>query len=295
MSYLIGIDLGGTHIKMIGVSPEGQMLEEQTAPTDDGPGMKWAHNIKKLYEGFLESYGQPSSVGLCAPGLAATDAQSIAWMPGRLEGLEGLNWTDFIGSEQRVRVINDAHSALMGEVWQGAAQGSKNVVMITLGTGVGGAILCDGQLLKGHIGRAGSLGHICLDTQAEPDICNTPGSLEEMIGDCSIEARSGGRFDTTRALMAAHNAGDAEAQETWSKSVRHLACGLTSIINMVDPEIIVIGGGIANAEEDLFSPLQRELDQVEWRPGGHQVQLIPASLGDKAGAFGAAAYSMQEM
>src|SRR5439155_18129227 len=118
-----------------------------------------------------------------------------------LRGMEGLDWTDFLDRGRFVPVANDAHSALAGEAWIGAARGLQNAIMLTLGTGVGGAILADGKILRGHLGRAGHLGHVCLDVTGAPSIVGTPGALEEFIGNHNILARTGGRFATTHELI----------------------------------------------------------------------------------------------
>src|SRR6185295_9391208 len=157
----------------------------------------------------------PCHIGVASPGLAAKDGKSIAYMRGRLDGIEGFIWTDFLNSPKPVFVLNDAHAALLGEVWQGAAKGYSNVVLLTLGTGVGGAVLADGRLLKGQIGRAGHVGHISVNSDGAPDIVGIPGSLEEMIGNYNISARSRGRFNSTRELVEAHRKGDPEATLIW--------------------------------------------------------------------------------
>jgi glucokinase len=95
-------------------------------------------------------------------------------MQGRLNGLQGFVWTDFLDSPRPVVVLNDAHAALLGEVWKGAARGYNNVILLTLGTGVGGALLIDGRLAQGNIGRAGHLGHVSLNSDGAPDIAGTP-------------------------------------------------------------------------------------------------------------------------
>jgi glucokinase len=204
-----------------------------------------------------------------------------------LQGLEGLNWTDFLHASQVVPVLNDAHAALLGETWKGAARSYRYAVLLTLGTGVGGAILADGRLFKGCIGRAGHLGHISLNPDGPPDIVGTPGSLEDTIGNSSLKIRSKGRFTSTRELVEAHLKGDSGATEIWLRSVHNLAAGLTSIINAIDPEVIILGGGIAQAGPALFDPLADFMKRIEWKPKGHEVKIIPADLGDLAGPLGA--------
>jgi glucokinase len=282
----IGLDLGGTQIKAAVVSDTGEIIRRESRPTggETAPGQPWAHTMRAL----AEELGPSLPVGISAPGLAARDARSIAFLPNRLPGLENLDWTTWLRRERAVPVANDAHSSLLGEAWIGAARGMRNVILLTLGTGVGGAAMCDGRLLRGHVGRAGHLGHICLDLHGPASITGTPGALECFIGNYNIRERTAGRFDTTHALVAAFRAGDADAREAWMKSIRALAGAIASFINILDPEAVVIGGGVALAGDALFSPLATELDAIEWRPGGQAAKILPAALGEWAGAIGAA-------
>jgi len=294
MRYAIGIDLGGSSVKTVAVTPEGKTLAEAVATFDAEASMDWSHKIRAVVEEIQSQQTEPAShIGLSAPGLAAKDARSIAHMPGRLQGLEGLDWGSFLQTSRAVPVLNDAHAALLGEAWLGAARGFQNVIMLTLGTGVGGAAIVDGHLLRGHIGRAGHLGHISLDIDGPPDVCGMPGSLEVMMGNCTIAERSRGRFQTTHDLVAAHLAGDAEASHIWLRSIRALACAIGSFANVLDPEAVIIGGGIARSGDALFEPLRQIVSEVEWKSAGYQVKILTATLGEFAGAFGAAGNAMK--
>lgn len=290
--YVVGVDLGGTRIKSVAITRSGERLLETCDDTGEAM-LGWAERIRERIASVERALGAPAAaVGLAAPGLAARDEREIAWMQGRLDALEGLDWTDYLGCA--VRVVNDAHAALLGEAWLGAAAGSRDVVLLTLGTGVGGAVLTDGRLLRGHLGRAGHLGHLCLDPDGEPDIVGTPGSLEEMIGDCTVRARSAGAFVSTEALVMAYCAGDAQAKEVWLRSVYRLACGIVSLVNAFDPEIVVLGGGISKAAGALFDPLAQFMDRLEWRPLGRRVPVVPARLGEYAGAIGVARRALDD-
>jgi glucokinase len=289
MSYALGIDLGGTSIKAVAVTDGGTLLAQANVAFDPDRQMEWAEKIRELVQQTERECGTaPEFIGLSAPGLAAKNGRSIAHMPERLQGLEGLDWTTFLGRSRTVPVLNDAHAALLGEAWLGAARGFQDAIMLTLGTGVGGAAMVDGRLLRGHIGRAGHLGHVCLDPNSPPDITGMPGSLEDAIGNCTLVARSSGRFQNTHDLVAAHLAGNAEATAIWLKAVRALACAIGSFVNVLDPEAVIIGGGIARSGGTLFEPLEKFVREVEWQPGGHRAKILPAQLGDLAGAFGAA-------
>jgi glucokinase len=290
MDYAIGVDLGGTNIKVAVVSEDGEILDRSICETADG---SWAKTIKEQISKHEDDQGEKARwIGLAAPGLAAANELSIADPPSRLQGLEGLNWTEFLQTSYTVPVLNDAHAALLGEAWKGAAIGYQHVALLTLGTGVGGAILSEGRLLKGHLGRAGHLGHISLNPDGPPDTVGTPGSLEQMIGNYTVAARSKGRFKSTLELVDAHLAGDVEASTIWLRAVSNLAAGLTSIVNVLDPEVIILGGGIALAGAALFEPLARFMEVVEWRPLGQRVRIIPAALGELAGTLGVAHYAM---
>jgi glucokinase len=285
--YFLGIDLGGSRIKSVVVNARGQTLEHESMPFEDR-AMEWADRIRDRVEALRLRRGEPAAVGLSAPGLAARDGRCILHMPGRLHGLEGLDWQRFLTAPAPIPVLNDAHAALLGEAWMGAAQGLENVFMLTLGTGVGGAAIVDGRLLRGNLGRAGHLGHITLDSRAQNDDVGTPGSLEMAIGNKTLTERSHGCYTSTETLVQHARSGDPKAVALWQESVRGLAVGINSLINVLDPEAVILGGGIAQAGPDLFDRLSEILEGHEWRPRGARVRLLPAALSELAGAYGAA-------
>ena len=164
--------------------------------------------------------------------------------------------------------------------------------MLTLGTGVGGAILIDGKPYQGAFNKAGHIGHMVIDDEGDRGVTGMPGSLEECVGNYTIEKRSNGKFTSTLQLIEAYKKGDADAKEIWHRSVRHLALGLCSIANILSPEVIVLGGGISQADKELFEPLEGYMNQYEWRPGGHKTKIVKAICGDMAGAIGAASFAL---
>jgi glucokinase len=287
-AYVIGLDLGGSSLKWVAAGKGGEVLEKGAVEFDAARPMSWAEEIGAAVGRISKRKGRLAGIGVSAPGLAARDGRAIAFMPGRLAGLENLVWRDFLGVDFEVPVLNDAHAALLGEVWVGSARGCANVVMLTLGTGVGGAAMVDGRLLLGAMGRAGHLGHVTVDPNGPGDVTNMPGSLEMAIGNCSILERTNGRFKTTHELLAAHESGDAGATAVWLKSVRDLAFAIGGFINCFDPEVVLVGGGIARAGAALFAPLEGYLRPIEWQPGGRAVPVKAAELGEYAGAMGAA-------
>ncbi|MCW5552588.1 MAG: ROK family protein [Verrucomicrobiae bacterium] len=284
----IGLDVGGTKLKACAFSPAGELLAETSQPTADDGTPAWRDQARTLVRGVRARCPPPARIGVAAPGLPSRDGRFIAHMPDRLAGLEGLVWQEWLETTAPVPVLNDAQAALLAEVWLGAARGVHNVVLLTLGTGVGGAAMVDGRILRGRLGRAGHLGHVSLNPDGPRDIVNTPGSLEDAVGECSLATRSQGKFTTTLELVAAYRAGSSEAEMVWLRSVRALAAGIAGFINVLDPEAVVIGGGMAEAGAALFEPLSAALDQFEWRPGGARVRIVKAALGSQAGAAGAA-------
>ena len=293
MNYTIGIDLGGSCIKAVAVTPDGKTLTNYNLPFDAEADMDWANRLRKLVKSIeKEQDCKPDNMGFSAPGLAALNGSCITHMPVRLEGLVGLNWQRFFDFSKTIPVLNDGHAALLGEAWLGAAKGFHTVILLTLGTGVGGAALVEGKLLRGRTGKAGHFAHTSLGPDGPPDDCGCPSSLELAIGNCSIPERSNGRFTHTGEMMEAIENGDIEAEEIWLKSVKGLATAICSFSNILDPEAVILGGGIAKAGDRLFVPLREYLDPLLWRTDDYEIKLLPAQLGDLAGAYGAAANAL---
>jgi len=291
-SFSIGIDLGCTNIKGVLIDDAGNILAQRRQETNEQDDQHWKGSVASMIEELKhESSSVVNSIGLSAPGLANTDNTSIAFMPGRLPGLENFNWSEF--TSQRIFVLNDAHAALMAESTFGAAKGMQHAVLLTLGTGVGGGILINGQLYQGLSQMAGHLGHITVDADnPNMDVTNMPGSIEDAIGNLSISKRSMGKFNTTFELVEAYKRGESFASWLWLSSVRKLAITMASAINVLSPEAVIIGGGISLAADDLIKPLQDFLDLYEWRPGGKRTVVKLAQFSDLAGAIGAAGFAL---
>ncbi|MBL0133248.1 MAG: ROK family protein [Chitinophagaceae bacterium] len=290
---VIGIDLGGTRIKGVLLDSQRNVLEQLYTPTNDDELAGWRDAVLECVNSLQSKAGsQQLPVGISAPGLPNASNTSIAFMPGRLQGLENFDWSAFL--KHPAFVLNDAVSALLAEARLGAAAGKLNVAMLTLGTGVGGAILVNGQPYQGAFNKAGHIGHMVIDDEGEPDVTGMPGSLEDAIGNVTIAKRSDGRFSSTHELLEACNNNDVFAKEVWLKSVRKLAIGLASVTNILSPETIVLGGGITEAGEALFHPLEEYMGLYEWRAGGNRVNIVKAHFGDMAGAIGAACFAMEK-
>lgn len=290
MSQAIGIDLGGTRIKGVLLDTRtGAVIEQRITPTNDGDSNAWQTGVAQTLQALQAATTEPIlGVGLAAPGLPTADNTAINYMPGRLQGLEDFDWSAFLSVP--VRVLNDAHAALLAEARFGVARGAKHVLMLTLGTGVGGGLLLNGQLYQGFMQRAGHVGHMTLNADSEQaGITNTPGSLEDAIGNMTVARRSYGRYHNTQELIDAYRQGEPLATLVWLTSLRRLAVAIASLVNTFSPERVVLGGGITQADDALFTPLQTFLDLYEWQPGGEKVMICKAHFAEWAGAIGAAA------
>ncbi len=290
--FVAGIDLGGTEIKARAMASDGTVLAEASAATRDGEFIEdrpaFLAGVDAVVESLRALAGRPLlGVGICAPGLADRAGRRIWHMPGRMEGLTAVDW-GMVFPDSPVRVLNDAHAALMGECWLGAARGESDVFMLTFGTGVGGAILSRRQLVEGAIGRAGHLGHLSIRPDGKRGITGLPGTLEETLSNSALAEVEKGRWPTMRALFDAGQSGEPQAQRHWRWALDEVARGLAGLINVLDPACIILGGGLIAAGEPFFDDVREALARYEWRPEGHRVRLVPAELGASSGAVGAA-------
>ena len=212
MSYAIGIDLGGSSVKTVAATAEGRTFAQSSMNFDVETTMDWAQKVREILEQIQrEQKTAPSHIGLSAPGLAAKDGRSIAHMPGRLQGLEGLDWTSFLKSPHPVPVLNDAHAALLGEAWTGAARGFQNVIMLTLGTGAGGAA-AGGVVELGEAHAAAreaiQIGGVDLASiAAEIGVAHVVGQDEEDVRTlvCRGAAEAGGKHSEEMATVQVHS------------------------------------------------------------------------------------------
>ncbi|MBI4361904.1 MAG: ROK family protein, partial [Euryarchaeota archaeon] len=206
-----------------------------------------------------------------------------------------------------VVVENDANAYAVGEHWKGAGRGAPSLVCLTLGTGVGGAVILWGRLWRGEQGAAGELGHMVVDPEGPGCSCGGRGCLEAYLGARSIRRRiqevadrSGepgrwGKSPGPRELQAAAEKGDLLALQVWDEIGRHLGIGLASLVNIFNPHTIVIGGGVAAGWDLFMPPARREMEARAFRIPARRVKLARARLGDDAGVLGAARLAWQSL
>ncbi|MBN3583108.1 ROK family protein [Algoriphagus aestuarii] len=295
--YYLGIDIGGTQIKAVVLDAQGEVIEQSKLETEDSalnPEI-WKLKIFGLIQSKTEELvkGDPSKLrcGISAPGLADGGNTKILYMPERLKGIENFDWSKELDRE--VTVLNDAHAACLAEYYgYFQSQNIKNMLLLTLGTGVGGGVIINGELYQGAMQRAGHFGHTTVDHMGNPTMTNMVGSLEYAFGNFSVKERTHGQFDSVKDLVAAYHRGETLATYWWLSSVQKLATALASLTNAFAPELIVLGGGIAAGAGDLLmKPLQEFLPLYSWSPDGSLPEIKAAHFQGYAGAMGAAFYA----
>lgn len=294
MKAAIGIDLGGTNIKGILLHEDGEVIHQMYVPTLDESDGQWKSRVLETVGELRHAYGKPVDViGLSCPGFANEHNKCISYLPGRLAGVENFIWEEYF--DQATFVLNDAHAALIAEAKFGEASGFKNAILLTLGTGVGGGILINGELYQGLSQMAGHFGHTSINfSDDETSILGIPGSLEYAIGNYSVKRRSLGKFQSTQELVDGYLQHDPFATWLWLDTLRKLAVTIASLANSFSPEVVVLAGGITNAGENLFIPLQAFVDLYEFRPQGVIMPIKKAKYSDLSGAVGAAAFALSK-
>jgi len=302
----IGIDLGGTTVKAALCGEGGVILRKADCPTPIGDENALKRAIKSLAIKLCEEHGalkkEISGIGIGVPG--SLDDAGCRLIFGTNLGIKNVYFGDTFAPDFKcpVKLGNDANCAALGEATLGSARGLHNMIMITLGTGVGGGIVIDGKLYSGSNGIAGELGHVVIHRDGEPCNCGRRGCLEAYASVTSLvkfaeralaEGResclnaSAGKLDG-KTICDAVDAGDALAKELFDEYCVNLACGLSNFVNIFQPDCIVLGGGLAGYGEKLLEPLRRLVEKDTFRFEGKNTELVCASLGNDAGLIGAA-------
>jgi glucokinase len=232
-----------------------------------------------------------SAIGIGTPG-PADAAGRIARVAINLKNWQNVPLADWLEAKTGLPTIlaNDANCAGLGEAWLGAGRHFKNLILLTLGTGVGGAVILDGKLFTGHRGAAGELGLIAINPDGPECNSGNRGSLEQYVSVQAIR-RETGLEPLELANLA--KSGDAKALEFWQKYGRYLGIGLASIIYILTPEAIIIGGGISAGAEFFLPQVREEIERRVLPSSREDLQLLVAELGNQAGMVGAAKLAWQ--
>jgi glucokinase len=283
---VIGIDLGGTAIKLGTFLQDGTCTQSLTIPTPQPATPEEVVTAIATTVKQLNAEGNCVAMGLGTPGPVDASGR-IAKVAINLMGWQDVPLADWLEKETGLAttLANDANCAGLGEAWLGAARRFPNSILLTLGTGVGGAIILDGKLFIGHQGAAGELGLITLNPDGPSCNSGNQGSLEQYTSVQAIR-RVTGKEPAQLAQLA--EAGDEEALTFWREYGRLLGIGLTSLIYVLTPEAIIIGGGVSGAAEFFFPATMAEIQSRVLPSSRLGLELLTAELGNQAGIIGAA-------
>ena len=311
--YYVGIDLGGTFIKGGIVDDLGNIVYSTKVATESEKGQDGvAENIAKLVDLLL-----------IGTGLSTDDVEGIGMgVPGMIDSENGivimsnnLKWYDFHIAEKvkeltglNVKIANDANVATLGEARFGAAKNKKNVIMLTLGTGVGGGIIANGQLIEGNLSVGAELGHAVIIKDGEPCTCGRRGCLEAYASATALirETRKAMQNDPDSLMWNVGSLDDVDgktafeykdtdksAAEVVKKYIENLAAGITNYANIFRPEVVLLGGGVCAEGDNLIKPIQEIVDKETFAgSAGPKVEVLVATLGNRAGTLGAASLIM---
>ena len=301
MKLRVGVDLGGMSAKLGVVNEESEIVDRKVIPTEKG--LTFEETIAKLAEGIL-SLGDVGIVGFGVPSslMPGSDivihANNMGWKNKDIKGELAKHLGDI-----PVYIANDADAATVGEYFQGAGRGYQSVMLLTLGTGVGGGFIYNGRLFRGGNGCGFEPGHMTIRVDGEPCTCGKKGCFESYASASAIIremsnseapslksfiAENGGK-PTAKMLFDAVRMGNAAAQDILDEYVKSLAVGIGNLITILRPQIVLIGGGVSGAGDLLYRPLRAMMKDTVF---SYDVigcpEIVPATLGNDAGIIGAA-------
>ncbi len=314
--YIVGVDLGGTSIN-VGVVPYdgGSVLGMRSMPTDSDHGAKFVvDRMVEMIRSCMRDATKEASIaddgiigiGLGSPGPLDRKTGTVIETP-------NLGWRNFPLRDLIANSIglpaeldNDANCATIGEWWMGAGKGTRSLIGVTLGTGIGGGIVLDGKVYHGAADAAGEIGHMTIDSTGRKCKCGNYGCLEAYASGPAIAARAIEGLETgepsilpslvdgdlsrvtAETVYEAIIAGDLYAKEVMRETARFLGAGLANLINLFNPEMVVISGGVTKAGEHLFEPLRAQIRRRAFRHAEETCEIVSSSLGGMAGVIGAA-------
>lgn len=294
--FTIGIDIGGTRLKAAVVDQSGVVsneIVETSQITEPYPAV--LHQIHSAIKQLMTLLNNRiDAVGIGVAGLVDADRRRVVAAP-NCPGVVNVPLVDDLEGLTKCRVVleNDANAMAVGEWKHGAARGSSHLVALTLGTGIGGAVIIDGRVLRGWTGGGTELGHVCIDRRGPRCGCGSRGCLESYIGLVGIYRWVARHIPVLKEvplvdISARAASGDCDAQAVFNYIGHILAVGVAGLINTFNPEVVVIGGGVSDAGRVLFEPLLQQLPRWAFASYLEDVKIAPAQLGNWAGVVGAA-------
>jgi glucokinase len=313
--YVVGIDIGGTNLVVGTVAEDGsEILGLVSEPTLAERGADAVlERITKLVRTSTAAARDKeiAGVGIGAPGPLDTARGIVLLTP-------NLGWTNYPLRDRLTAALgrpatldNDANCAIFGEWWRGAARGANHVVGLTIGTGIGGGIVLDGEIYHGASDIAGELGHMTIDSTGRRCKCGNYGCLEAYASGPAIAARAVEGVEagaetalpayvagdlsriTAQVVYEAAHDGDVYAREVVHDTAKVLGAGVANIINIFNPQVVVICGGVTLAGDQLFVPLRSEVKRRAFKPAANACRIVPGELTGTAGVYGAAAVFMR--
>jgi len=316
---VIGIDLGGTKISTALVDSAGRIMAHDYRETraTGGPETVVGRMLDAARGVMAQAevtQAQVAAVGIGAPGPLDVEA-GVVVAPPNLPGWphvplkqlieDGLGITTFLE--------NDANAAALGEHRFGAGRGTKHMIYVTVSTGIGGGLILNGKLYHGSGGMAGEIGHTTIMPNGPRCACGNRGCLEALASGTAVARQARERVArgvptliadlagsdperiTARLVAKAASQGDVEAQEIIAEAMSYLGIGMANLVNLFNPQLIVIGGGLTNIGGLLFDPVRRAIDRHAFRAQAQAVRVVRAELGDKVGVLGAAAVALAQI
>jgi len=288
MAHWLGIDLGATNTKVAVVSDEDWTIRHQgQAPTDRRSPQHTVRACAELARRWVDDIGDVAGVGCTLPGVFDADGMPlvVANLPGDWRGV-GVREPLSEATGLPTTLINDARAFGLAESRLGAARGLDDVIGMTLGTGIGGAVVLGGELYVGRAGNAGELGHQVLLPDGPQCGCGNRGCLEALARADAVALAAG--HPTVAAAAEAARRGDEQARAALAEAGRWIGLGLANLVTVLTPQAVVVGGGVAQAGELLLEPLRRRLRECTPLVAPETYQVLLAELGPLAGAVGAA-------
>ncbi len=314
---VLTIDLGGTKILITLISPGGHLLAEERLKTPANRGKQIAtEQLLSDIDRFLKVRGivvsQLHSISIAAAGAIDSDKGLITLSP-NLPDWNNIPLRDILCERYGVEtfLINDASAAALGEHRFGAGRGTKNLVMLTVGTGIGGGIIIDGQLYLGASGAAGEVGHMTIDINGPKCACGNTGCLETLASGKAMarealrRIRAGAKSSlvdmvdgkiesiTAEKVGIAAGGGDVLSLDVIRQVSINLGIGMVNLVNIFNPEMIVVGGGVARMGELLLGTARRVVEARAFPIAAKVVRIITAQLGNDAGVYGAAVFAFE--
>ncbi|EZH67770.1 hypothetical protein DH09_07535 [Bacillaceae bacterium JMAK1] len=307
MNVVVGVDIGASTIKLGAFSTFGQLQYKWSIKTNvANNGEAIASDIATSIKSEMRPGEKLLSIGVGVPGFVPVKS-------GVVHGAVNVGWKEY-NVKQRIErltnasvfVNNDANLAALGEYWQGAGQQSESLLLVTLGTGVGGGIIHRGEIINGPNGTGGEIGHVTIKPGGRLCTCNRRGCLEEYIGTKGFANTLHDKLskprnvstelewnDSVKSIVKAAESGDSLALEIIDECSYYLALALANAVTLINPNKVLIGGGISAAGDSLFQPIRKHFSRFSLLETDPEAFIVPAKLGNEAGIYGAAKLALQ--